>query len=99
MSDNVSRFPMPPSKGPLPQRASAPYGGGDGGDGMLEARIARLEKDSAEILSDLKSARNDLSELKGKVSMLPGYPGIALIMTVIGGALAVINKYLPAISP
>lgn len=50
---------------------------------MLEARVARLEDDVKELCGDMKAVRSDLAELKGKVSMLPGYGGIALIVGLI----------------
>lgn len=48
-------------------------GGGDGGtvDGMLEARVARLEEDMKEVRSDLKAIRIDLAEVKGRLSSMP----------------------------
>ena len=75
------------------------FGSGNGGDGMLEARVGRLEDDVKELKADMKVVRSDLSELKGRVSMLPGYPGIALIVGVIVGAATIAAKYLPGFPP
>lgn len=36
-----------------------------------------------------------LSEISGKISMLPSYPGLAVVMTVVGGALLVVFRALP----
>lgn len=70
--------------------------GSDGGDGrMLEARVQNLEVDMKEVKADLKVIRTDLAELKGKVSMLPGYPGIAAIVGLIGGILLIAARLLP----
>ena len=66
---------------------------------MLEARIGRLEEDVKDLKSDMKAVRTDLAELKGKVSMLPGYGGIALIVGIIGGLLTLVTKFLPSGSP
>ena len=49
---------------------------------MLESRVGRLEDDVKDLKADMKVVRSDLAELKGKVSMLPGYPGIALIVLI-----------------
>ena len=62
---------------------------------MLEARVGRLEDDMKEVKTDMKAVRSDLAELKGKVSMLPGYPGIALVVGVIGAALTISSKFIP----
>ena len=62
------------------------YGGGGptGGD-MLEQRVKHLEDDIKEVKSDLKILRSDVAELTGRVSMLPGYGGIALIVGLMVG--------------
>ncbi|MBW7920930.1 MAG: hypothetical protein H3C51_02385 [Rubellimicrobium sp.] len=60
---------------------------------MLEQRIQGLEYEVGGLRRDISATRADLAELKGKVSMLPGYPGIAVIVTIIGGLLA-IAQYL-----
>lgn len=65
--------------GSLPPNIRVINGGG-GDDRMLEARVGRLEEDMREVKADLKVIRHDVAELKGKVSNLPGYPGIALIV-------------------
>lgn len=69
-------------------------GGGSGGNTMLEARVGRLEDDAKELKADMKVVRGDLAELKGKVSMLPGYPGIAVIVGVVGGAVTILAKFI-----
>lgn len=74
------------------------YDGGNGG-GNMEQRVARLEADMSEIKADMKVVRADLAELKGKVSMLPGYPGITVIMAMIGGALLVASRLFPTGGP
>jgi hypothetical protein len=53
---------------------------------MFEERVKRLESDVAGLRSDVKAVRADLAELKGRVSVLPGYPGIAVIMAIVSGA-------------
>lgn len=68
---------------------------------MLEARVARLEDDVKELRGDMKVVRADLAELKGKVSMLPGYGGIALIvglMVALSTAVQVWAKFA-AVAP
>lgn len=62
----------------------------------MEVRVSRLEADMAEVKSDMKAVRSDLAELKGKVSMLPGYPGITVIMALIGGALLIVSRLFPS---
>ncbi|OWJ79356.1 hypothetical protein [Haematobacter genomosp. 1] len=52
---------------------------------MLAVRVASLESDMKEVKADMKVLRTDVAELKGKVSMLPGYGGIALIVGLIVG--------------
>ena len=79
-----------------PDRAS--HSGGGGGSGM-EYRIRCLEEDMSELKSDMKIVRSDLAELKGKVSLLPGYPGIASIMALVGGALLIVSRLFPAGTP
>lgn len=77
-------------------------GGPGGGGNMLEARVARLEEDVKELRVDMKAVRSDIAEIKGKVSMLPGYGGIALVVGVIVGlsTLAqVAAKFLPSLPP
>lgn len=64
---------------------------------MLEARIIRLEDDMKEVKGDLKVIRSDVAELKGKVSMLPGYGGIALIVGLFIAASTIVQlaaKYI-----
>lgn len=65
----------------------------------MEHRIQRLEGDMSEIKSDMKAVRSDLAELKGKVSMLPGYPGIATIIALVGGALLIVSRLFPSGTP
>ena len=62
---------------------------------MLEARVGRLEDDMKELKADMKVVRSDVAELKGRVSMLPGYPGIALVVGVIVAGVTIAAKYLP----
>lgn len=81
---------------------SDPYlksGGGDGTFDGMEQRIKRLEDDMKEARADLKVIRSDLSELKGKVGMLPGYPGIALIMGVLLAVATFAQKFIPTVAP
>ena len=82
-------------------RKSGPTGpsDGDGGDSVLQARVKHLEADMAEMKSDMKAVRADLSEIKGKISMLPGYPGIAVIMSVIGGGLLIASRLFQSLPP
>ncbi len=51
-------------------RGGSGEGGGDGGNG-LERRLERLEKSVSEVESDVKSMRNDLSYIKGKLDGMP----------------------------
>lgn len=56
--------------GPWPD---PPLQSGDGGgtfDGM-EARVERLEKDMAELKSDVKAVRLDVAEMKGRLNSMP----------------------------
>ena len=67
---------------------------------MLAARVGRLEDDVRELRGDMKAVRSDLAELKGKVSMLPGYGGIALIvglMVALSTAVQLWAKFAPMI--
>lgn len=90
----IVRLPDQESKGLIggggggnsPSGPSGPY------DGALEERVNRLESDIAEVKGDLKTALRDIAEIKGKISMLPGYPGIAVIMAFVGGALLVVQR-------
>lgn len=63
IADYRSRLPADP---PL-------QSGGGGGtfDGMLEARVSRLEEDMKEVRSDLKAIRTDLAEVKGRLAAMP----------------------------
>lgn len=76
---------------------------GGGGVDMLEQRVARLEADMVDVKAELKGLRSDivdvrtdLSELKGTVKMLPGYPGIAVIMAIVSGAFLLAQRVLEA---
>lgn len=96
MTNNVVRFTVSTGastgrKGP----SDTTTGGGNGGDGMLEAKVGRLEDDMKEIRSDMKAVRSDLAEIKGKLSMIPGYPGIALVVGLVGTAMTLVMKFLP----
>jgi hypothetical protein len=75
--------------------------GSHGGDGfaVLEERVKRLEADVTELKGDMKALRADLAELKGTVRMLPGYPGIAVIMSIVGGALLLAQRVLASFTP
>lgn len=66
---------------------------------MLEERVKRLENEVGELRKDIGSMRADVAELKGKVSMLPGYPGIAVIVTIVGGALLAMQRILQISGP
>lgn len=90
----------------LEQLENLKKGGGGGTFEGMEARIAQLEKDVSELKSDSKTIissigelKGDNGELRGKISMLPGYPGIAVIMTIVGGALLVVSRLFPAGTP
>lgn len=80
--------------------------GGDGGSGMLEARVARLEDDVKDIKADLKVLRADVSDLKGKVSEisgkisnLPGWPGLLAIASLIIAAVGLMLRFFPPSGP
>lgn len=62
---------------------------------MLEQRVANLEKRMDRVEGKLDTLNERVAELSGKVSMLPGYPGIAIIMTIVGGALLVVSRLFP----
>jgi len=66
---------------------------------MLEHRVQHLENDVSEIKGDVKDVRDRLAKIEGKVDMLPGYPGIAVIMTIVGGALLIVSRLFPAGTP
>lgn len=66
---------------------------------MLEERVKRLESEVGELRKDVGAMRSDVAELKGKVSMLPGYPGIAVIVTIVGGALLAMQRFLEMSGP
>jgi hypothetical protein len=88
----------------LQERRKTPYDGGrgDGGGSDMEARLKHLESDVSELRGDMKVVRSELSELKGKVSMLPGYAGIALIVGLIvaaSTAVQLLGSFLPGASP
>ena len=65
---------------------------GGGGTDKLEQRVMRLETDMTEVKADLKAIRSGVAALKGKVSMCPGYRGIAVIMVIVGGALLAMQR-------
>lgn len=54
-------------------------------------------------LDTLNDKVGDLStkigELIGKVGMLPGYPGIGVMMGLVGGALLIVSRLFPAGPP
>lgn len=89
-----------PSAGPEPTRRDT--GGEPPGGNMLEDRVARLEEDMKEVRADTKATRIDVSELKGRVSTLPGYGGIALVVGLIVGlsTLAqIVARFAPMAGP
>lgn len=68
----------------------------------MEYRVAALEKDLGDIKSEVKSLRTELSsvstnvaEIKGKVSMMPGYTGITVIVGLIGALVVLAVRFLP----
>jgi hypothetical protein len=90
-------FQMMP-KAPQRSVSEPDFGGGDGGGSDMESRVKRLEDDLREIKSDTKAILTDVAELKGKVSMLPGYGGIALVVALIVG-LSTLIQMLPDLLP
>ncbi|MBL3587427.1 hypothetical protein JMM61_18950 [Rhodovulum sulfidophilum] len=62
---------------------------------MLEHRVKHLEDEVKEMRGDVRALRDDVAEMKGKISMLPGYPGLAVLMTLIGGALLTAARLFP----
>lgn len=88
-------------------------GGGGGNSGGMDPRIAKIETDVArltadltDVKSDMKSVKSDLvdvkvglAKLQGEVSRLPGYPGIATIMALVGGGLLIVARLFPAGTP
>lgn len=65
-----------------------------GGD-MLEQRVIHLENDMREVKSDLKLLRQDVAEMKGKLAMLPGWPGLLLVAGFIVTAVGVMIRFVP----
>ena len=55
----------------------------------MEKRLARFEAKQDTLLERI-------GVIEGKISMLPGYPGIAVIMTIVATALGVVLRFLPA---
>ena len=86
----------PPRKLELVSSSDAPMsrGPGDGG-GNMEQRVTAIEKrlDRFETKQDTLLER--IGSVEGKVSMLPGYPGIAVIVSIIVGAVGLALKFLP----
>ncbi|WP_375175521.1 hypothetical protein [Pseudooceanicola sp.] len=74
-------------------------GGGGPYDPSVEQRVANLEKRMDRVETKLDTLNERVAEVSGKVSMLPGYPGIAIIMTIVGGALLVVSRLFPAGPP
>lgn len=73
-------------------------GGGGGNFDPMEQRVKHLEDDMREVRADLKLLARDVSEIKGRISMLPGYGGIALVVGLIVGlstAAQIVAKLLP----
>lgn len=68
MAERESREPNIVS-GPWPDALKSGDGGGTF-DGM-EARVDRLEKDMAELKSDVKAVRLDVAEMKGRLNSMP----------------------------
>ena len=75
-------------------------GGGDGPyNGDMEARIRHLETDMSEVKTDMKDVRDRLARIEGEVRRLPGYPGIATIVALVGSGLLIASKLLPNLPP
>ena len=72
----------------------------DGGGGMgtrlemLEHRMNGVEQRLDRVESRLDALTEKVGELSGKISALPGYPGIALILTIVGAALMMADRFL-----
>ncbi|RBO51932.1 hypothetical protein DSD19_17710 [Rhodovulum sp. BSW8] len=62
---------------------------------MLEQRVKHLEDEVKEMRGDVRALRDDVAEMKGKISMLPGYPGLAVLMAGIGSALLAASRLFP----
>lgn len=84
----------------LRRGGSGPY------DPGMEQRVAQLERQIERVESKIdtldKSVRDlsdKVSEISGKISMLPGYPGMAVIMTVVGGGLLAAARLFPSGPP
>lgn len=60
----------------------------------MDHRIAQLETDNRDIKSSLVDVKVDLAELKGKVSQLPGYGGLTLLLTAVGAGLLIASSLL-----
>lgn len=72
--------------------------GGNGPyDGGMEQRIELLEKRVEGIDTKLNSLNEKTAELSGKISMLPGYPGIAIILSIVGGGLLAVSRLFPPV--
>lgn len=74
-----------------------PLGKGPGGphDDGMEARVARLEADVAEMKADMKTALRDLSYLRGRLEQLP--TTWAMVTTIIGGQIALAGILIAAL--
>lgn len=73
-------------------------GGGGTYDGM-EARVKRLEDDVSEIKADMKDVRDRIARVEGEIRRLPGYPGIATIVALVGGGLLIVSRLFPGGTP
>jgi len=79
-------------------RALKSGGGGGTFDGM-DARVTSLEKDMTKIKTDMKDVRERMARMEGEISRLPGYPGIATIVALVGGGLLIVSRLFPDGSP
>lgn len=74
--------------------------GGNGPyDGGMDKRIEQLEKRVESMDTKLNTLNEKVAETSGKISMLPGYPGIAIILSIVGGALLAVSRLFPAVPP
>ena len=71
-------------------------GGGDGTFDGMEARVKRLEDDMSEVRSDVKDVRERIARIEGEIRRLPGYPGIATIVALVGGCLLIVSRLFPS---
>jgi hypothetical protein len=70
-------------------------GGGGGTFDRMEARVKALEDRSDRVDGKLDALIRDVAEIKGKLSNMPGYPGLFVVCGTLAGLVALIIRFLP----